>query len=206
VNGEPVDRLDWNDYYRAGDIPWEKGSAAPPLIFWLQRHGPLTGDVLVPGCGFGHDVREIARMSSNARVVGLDIAPLALERARRFPQSGNESYFLGDLFSLPQEFAGRFDWVFEHTCFCAISPKQRSDYVRAIVAALRPSAQFLGIFYLDPWDPGEAPPEGGPPFGVSIIELNEFFLAEFDLVLEERPETSYPGREGREILWWLRKR
>jgi methyl halide transferase len=197
---------DWNECYRDGNTPWEKGSAAPPLLSWLERYGPLSGDILVPGCGFGRDVRAIARVSTGARVIGIDIAPLALERAAQFPQSGNENYLLGDLFCLPPEFAGRFDWVFEHTCFCAIAPNQRSDYVQAVTAALRPSAQMLGIFFLNPWDPGEAPPEGGPPFGVSITELTELFLPKFDLVLEERPEISYPGREGREILWWLRKR
>jgi methyl halide transferase len=197
---------DWNECYRAGDVPWEKGSAAPPLLSWLERYGPLSGDILVPGCGFGHDVRAIARASTNARVIGLDIAPLAVEQAAQFPRTGNENYLLGDLFRLPPEFVSRFDWVFEHTCFCAISPDRRYDYVRAVTTALRPSAQILGIFYLNPWDPGEAPPEGGPPFEVSISELNDLFLPGFELMREERPEISYPGREGREILWWLRKR
>jgi hypothetical protein len=108
---------------------------------------------------------------------------------------------------LPAELVGAFDWVFEHTCFCAISPGQRADYVHAVATALRRSGHVLGIFFLDPWDPGEeAPPEGGPPFGISTEELDELFLPDFRLLEQERPKTSYAGREGREILWLLRKR
>ena len=198
---------DWNELYKIGEMPWEKGAAAPPLLSWMARHSALTGDVLVPGCGFGHDVRAIAMASPDARVVGLDVAPLAVAQAKKYPKAGNESYLCADLFPLPAKLVGAFDWVFEHTCFCAISPGRRTDYVHAVATALRGSGQVLGIFFLDPWDPGEeAPPEGGPPFGVSIEELNEFFLPKFELVREERPKTSYPGREGREILRLLRKR
>jgi methyl halide transferase len=197
---------DWKELYKIGDTPWDKGAPAPPLLSWIARHGPLTGEILVPGCGFGHDVRAIAQASPDARVVGLDLAPEALAQAKRYPQSGNESYICGDIFRLPAELVDRFDWVFEHTCFCAILPTQRADYVRAIASALRASGHVLAIFFLDPWDPGEAPAEGGPPFGVSVDELNQFFRPKFKLVQEDRPKTSYPGREGREILRLLRRR
>ena len=69
---------DWNERHVLGDTPWEKGAPAPPLLSWMARYGPMTGDVLVPGCGLGHDVREIAKASPDARVVGLDLAPEAL--------------------------------------------------------------------------------------------------------------------------------
>jgi methyl halide transferase len=197
---------DWNQCYRIGETPWEKGAPAPPLLSWIARYGPLAGDVLVPGCGLGHDVRAIAKVSPHTRVVGLDVAPVALAQAKKYPQAGSESYVCADLFRLPTELVGTFDWVFEHTCFCAILPERRPDYVLAVATALRESGQILAIFYLNPWDPGEAPPEGGPPFGVSTEELNAFFLPKFELVKEERPQASYLGREGREILRLLRKR
>jgi SAM-dependent methyltransferase len=77
---------DWNELYRTGDTPWEKGAPAPapPLLSWMAEHGPLSGAVLVPGCGLGHDVRAIARASWDARVVGLDVAPSALVQAKKY--------------------------------------------------------------------------------------------------------------------------
>ena len=75
---------DWNERYVLGDTPWEKGASAPPLLAWMSRYGPLTGDVLVPGCGLGHDVRAIANASADARVVGLDLATEALVQAKKY--------------------------------------------------------------------------------------------------------------------------
>jgi methyl halide transferase len=192
--------MDWERQYQTGDTPWEKGAPAPPLVEWLERRGPLQGKILVPGCGSGHDVRAIAAASQTAQVIGLDIAPSALEQAHRYALAGAESYQLANLFELPAELIGRFDWVFEHTCFCTIDPRQRPEYVRAVTRALRPEGSLLAIFFLNPWDPGETPEEGGPPFGITRDELDQLFITHFELVEELHPSAAYPGREGREII------
>jgi SAM-dependent methyltransferase len=198
--------MEWEQRYRTGDTPWEKGAPAPPLVEWLLSRGAMQGNVLVPGCGLGHDVRAIAKAWPAARVVGLDVAASALDRARQFALSGHETYQLADLFDLPTALTNRFEWVFEHTCFCAIQPQQRPDYVRAVVRALRPGGALLAIFFLNPWDPGEAPEGGGPPFPVTRLELDNLFAGHFDLVEELAPQLAYPEREGREIIRLLRKR
>jgi SAM-dependent methyltransferase len=198
--------MDWEQRYRAGDTPWEKGAAAPPLLEWIAHRGPLHGNILVPGCGSGYDVRAIAAASQTSQVIGLDLSPSALEKARRFPPAGLETYELANLFDLPAALAGRFKWVFEHTCFCAIDPRQRPDYIQAILRVLQPEGSLLAIFFLNPWDPGEAPEKSGPPFGVTREELDHLFAAHFDLVEEFCPSAAYPGREGREVIWLLRKR
>lgn len=198
--------MDWEQRYRSGDTPWEKGAPAPALLEWLESRGAMEGEVLVPGCGLGHDVRAISAASPAARVLGLDIAASALEQARRFSVVGRETYQCADLFALPVELTSRFHWVFEHTCFCVIEPRQRCDYVGAITRALRPLGFLLGIFFLNPWDPGEAPDGGGPPFPVTLEELDSLFATGFELVEELNPHASYPGREGREMMRLLRKR
>ena len=198
---------DWNHGYRAGETPWDKGAPAPPLLEWLDAPGHrFDGEVLVPGCGYGHDVRAIAVTGQAERVVGLDIAPAALAATRRRPRAGNETYVEADLFDLPPEWCARFDWVFEHTCFCAIDPVRRPDYVRAVAGALRPGGRLLAIFYLNPWKEGEpTPPGGGPPFPVSTGELDTLFAGHFALLEEAVPTRAYPGREGREVVRLLRK-
>src|SRR5204863_4170732 len=103
-----------------------------------------------------------------------------------------------DLFNLPAAWRASFDWVWEHTCFCAIQPAQRPVYVESVFEMLRPGGQLLAIFYLDP---GNDSPDEGPPFEVSIAELDRLFLPKFTLVREWLPEHSYKGREGRE---WMR--
>jgi SAM-dependent methyltransferase len=186
---------DWEANYQRNETPWDKGAPSPGLVDFL-RNEPVRGRVLVPGCGLGHDVRALAATADE--VVGLDIAPSAVKGARTFPAVGGESYELADLFALPPRLLGCFDWVWEHTCFCAIDPAMREAYVAAVAEALRPGGHLLAVFYLDP---GHDHPGEGPPFGVSKAELDALFAPRFTLVREWLPENAYAGREARE---WMR--
>jgi len=190
---------DWESRYQTGDMPWEKGIPSPGLVEYLKSHPPLTGSVLVPGCGFGHDVRAISRPENE--VTGFDIAPSALRGAQTFPVVANEHYRSGDLFELSSDLRNRFDWVWEHTCFCAIDPSMRTRYVEAVAAALKPGGHLLAIFYLNPDNDGV-----GPPFGVTPVELDAFFGTDFDCLNKWQPEAAYPGREGREQMRLMRKK
>jgi len=191
---------DWEAQYQKGETPWDKGAPSPALVDFLAGE-PVKGRVLVPGCGLGHDVRALA--AQGAEVVGLDIAPSAIEAARRIPVVANERFELGDLFALPAELRGAFDWVWEHTCFCAIDPAMRPAYVDAVHGALTRGGHLLAIFYLDP---GNSSPGEGPPFEVSIAELDRLFLPRFELIREWLPAKAYPGREGREWMRVLRRK
>ena len=90
-----------------------------------------------------------------------------------------------------------FDWVFEHTLFCAIQPGERDEYVRALLRWLKPGGQYLAVNYL-------IPDRDGPPFGTTRDELRQRFSPHFDPVQEWVPR-SYPNRTGLELmLWWRR--
>ncbi len=191
---------DWEARYQTGEMPWEKGAPSPGLVDFLAADR-VEGRALVPGCGFGHDVRAL--VAQGAEVIGLDLAPSAVEGARRFPPVADERYELGNLFALPAEMRGAFDWVWEHTCFCAIDPSMRAAYVEAVHGALKPGGHLLAIFYPDP---GNTSPGEGPPFEVSIAELDRLFLPRFELLREWLPQRAYPGREGREWMRVLRRR
>lgn len=184
--------MDWERRYAEGDTPWDKGAAHPALGAWLAR-GVLTGQILVPGCGMGHDVRALAR--SGLDVTGLDIAKGALECARRYAPAGSETYHRGDVFHLPEDWRATFDGVFEHTCFCAIEPHRREDYIRSIAFALKPGGRLLAVFYKNMEEP-----DGGPPFGVTPEELDRLFSDKFRLLEEDRELPTFPGREGCELV------
>ncbi|HEY8965150.1 MAG TPA: methyltransferase domain-containing protein [Candidatus Methylacidiphilales bacterium] len=190
---------DWEARYQAGEAHWDKGRPAPPLVDYLRDHpSELQGRVLVPGCGLGHDVRALA--AAGLDVVGFDIAPTAVDRAKARPPVGSERYELGNFFELPGAFRGAFDWVFEHTCFCAIDPSLREDYVRAAASALKPEGRLLAIFYMEP------DAEQGPPFRSDLAELHRLFGPAFVWEADWVPTSAYPGREGRERMAILRKR
>lgn len=202
--------VDWEARYETGDTPWDKGAAHPALTDFLRDEPQaLRGRVLVPGCGYGHDVRAIAEARTRGRgsgecvVVGIDIAPGALRRAAAFQNVAGETYALADLFALPPSLHGAFDWVWEHTCFCAIHPQMRTRYVEAVAGALKPAGHLLAVFYLDPDMDAR---EEGPPFGVAVTELDRLFDAHFQLLREWPPARTYEGREGREFMRLLQKK
>jgi SAM-dependent methyltransferase len=195
---------DWQHLYETGETPCNRGGPSPPLVQWLDRHR-LYGRVLVPGCGHGNDLVPLAA-SGAEEVTGLDLAPGAVTAAgARTAGLPNVSLKQGDLFVFGSgEGRGVFDWVFEHTCFCAIDLSLRDDYARAVAAALKPGGCLLAVFYLQPWKAEEDQAQG-PPFGTSIEELDQRFGSQFTVLESYVPDVSYSGREGRELLRVMRR-
>jgi hypothetical protein len=163
-------QTDWNELYRRRETPWEKGQPHPALIHYLAANGPLRGQICVPGCGSGHDVRALSTPQNH--VVGIDLAPRAIAQANSQPPIAREEYLLADLFSLPATLDHHFDWIFEHTCFCAIDPTMREKYAETVVRLLRLGGRMLAIFFLNPDHD-----EDGPPFPVSREELENSLSA-----------------------------
>jgi methyl halide transferase len=188
---------DWELRYQTHDMPWEKGEASPGLVDFLAAHPCLTrGTVLVPGCGTGHDVRAWA--AAGFAVTGCDIAPSAIRLAEEKTAAAGLSakFILGDF--LADDAKGPYDWIFEHTLFCAIDPARRGDYVSALICRLKADGNYLAVNYL-------IPDTDGPPFGTKRAELMNRFSPHFDLQAEWVPR-SYPNRTGLELmLWWRRK-
>jgi SAM-dependent methyltransferase len=187
----------WEARYRSANMPWEKGAPSPGLVDFLATHPDLAqGTVCVPGCGTGHDVREWARAGFVA--FGCDIAPSAIRLATERTHSvGLKVEFMpGDF--LRAEPPRVFDWIFEHTLFCAIDPTDRDLYVQAVLRWLKPGGQYLAVNYL-------IPDTDGPPFGTTRTELWQRFSPHFDLIKEWEPR-SYPNRTGLELMLWWQER
>lgn len=193
-------KQDWEARWRTGDIPWDKGAPAPALVEYLTRNR-ITGRVLVPGCGSGHDVRALSAQGNE--VLGLDISQSAVDCAASQPAAGGEAYYCADLFDLPDMFHEAFDWVFEHTCFCAIPPDKRTAYVQAVHQALKPGGSLLGLFYIKVQNPSP----DKPPYPVSPDELDDLFGDYFITQEAWIPNRSYESRPlGSEEMRLMQKR
>ena len=191
---------DWNQAYEQYNIPWDKGYASPPLVEFLQRQS-VTGHVLVPGCGTGHDVRALAKQG--AEVFGLDIAPGAVRKAQSHEAAGSERYATGDFLNLETRHCAAYDWLVEHTCLCALDVSQRVAYARSVQQALKPGGHYLAVFYREVSDyDGD-----GPPHPISREESHALFADAFELVESFVPQQSYASRPvGAEEVCWMRKK
>jgi SAM-dependent methyltransferase len=192
-----MSETNWEELYQSGDTGWDKGAASPGLVDFLRDHPDLTfGSVIVPGCGMGHDVR--AWLSAGFAAVGYDVAPSAVQIATEKTQAANlpADFRMGDFLS--DEPPTLFDYMFEHTLFCAIQPGRREDYVQAARRWLKPGGELVAVHYL-------IPDEDGPPFGTTRDEVIERFSPHFELISDWIPR-SYPNRTNLEhLLRWRRK-
>jgi methyl halide transferase len=190
----------WQLRYLNQNTPWDKGEPHPEIQSIMEY--TIGGDEwLMPGCGHGYDVEIFLKKFLNIKkIVGIDIAPMAVELAKkRWEGEKRVEIREADVFALPEAWAGRFDGVWEHTCFCAIEPERRADYVESLHRVLKPGGVLWGVFYLQPWEDGEDQTQG-PPYGTSMEELHGHFEGKFRLAENWVPEKTYPGREGRERM------
>lgn len=195
---QEVDAAFWQGRYQAGDTGWDQGAPSPGLVDFLAHKDYEPGSVLVPGCGRGHDARALAH--AGFHVIGVDVADSAIHDAEEWARSSGLTgirFEHADMFDLAPALYGPYDWIFEHTFFCAIDPASRDQYMALMADLLKPDGLLLGVFY-------NIQPETGPPFGCTRAELMERFSPQFTLVYECVPR-SFPNREHKELLMlWKR--
>ncbi len=190
----------WQDLYERREDGWELGQPSPPLADYLARTPATRGKVAVLGCGRGHDCRLLAQ--AGYQVWGFDFAPQAIHVAQALAKLEKLEIVFErrDIFDLVPEYRGFFDGVWEYTCFCAIDPSRRTEYVRLVRDLLKPQGWLLACFY--PLREGT----DGPPFPTSEAEIRRLFTPHFTFVEAWEPSASVERRKGFEWMVLARPR
>jgi SAM-dependent methyltransferase len=188
----------WTDRYQQGEDSWEKGHEAVPLPEILPQLKLTKSRVLVLGAGSGNDAAYFAKQGHV--VTAVDFSSEALARARQsYGSLENLSLVKADIFQLPESWTSRFDVVFEHTCYCAVSPDRRGDLVKTWTRVLQPQGHLLGIFFV-------MEKTEGPPWGGSEWEVRQRLRRNFDFLFWTRWRRSLEGRKAKELVVYARKK
>lgn len=174
--------MSWDEHYVQRNTPWDQGQASA-VVLEMAKHLDAGAHILVPGCGRGYEVENLA--DRGHRVVGLDVSPTALaQAAERVGERPSVEWVEADLFTLPKAWSHRFDAVAEHTCFCAIDPAQTPAYVEAMWQVLKPGGVLFGAFLHFEG--------GGPPFGTNPEAVRAVFADRFRVEYLEPAELFGP--------------
>ncbi len=143
---DPVNTAEfWEACYETDNDGWDLGGPTP--FFQRLASEIPKGKICVIGCGRGYDAVTFAEEGFD--VTAIDFAEPAVLEARERARKDNVSLKVlrENIFDLPEVLHGKFDYVMEYTCFCAISPERRFEYDRVVWQLLKPDGQLLGLFF-----------------------------------------------------------
>ena len=158
----------------AGDaeVPWDRGGPNPFLEAWVRERA-LEGAgrrALVIGTALGDDAELLA--ARGYAVTAFDVAPTAIEAARRrFPDSGVD-YRVADLLDLPAEWLGAFDLVAECITVQALPVSLRSRAIDAIASTVAPGGTLIVVSGIRDGDGPRRPAVGAHARGARPVRAD----------------------------------
>ena len=185
----------WERSYRSGEMGWDLGKSTPILNQWIETcKDPLT--ICVLGAGNGWDAVNFAKKGH--LITAVDFAESAvknMQAAARRSDLKMEILHM-DIFELNLIYSNKFDVVIEYTCFCAIDPSRRREYLEMVRHILKPKGELVGLLFPIDKDPSD----GGPPYAVELDPTIKLISEYLSLIIQEVPTMSIKAREGREIF------
>jgi methyl halide transferase len=135
---------DWNENYAQGFMPWDTGVPDPMLTELVESGALPAGRALDVGCGTGTNAIWLGQ--HGYAVVGVDLALLAIEKARaKLPAGLSCRFEVLDFLAEPPK-GGPFQLVFDRGCFHVFDePADRSKVAKQVAAVLASDGVWLSL-------------------------------------------------------------
>jgi SAM-dependent methyltransferase len=161
--------------YRAADagealVPWDRRAPHRLLLGW-PGGGEAGADrsAVVVGAGLGDDAEYVAGLGY--ATTAFDVAPTAVEAARRRFPGSDVDYVVADLLEPPPEWRHAFDLVVESLTVQSLPPTVRERAIGGVRGLLAPGGTLLVISTAR----GEPTPlADGPPWPLTREEIESF--------------------------------
>ena len=148
---------EWNDCYETGELPWDTGIPDSKLVELFESGALPAGRALDIGCGTGTNAIWLAQRGYD--VLGIDLSPKAIERARaKLPVDVRCRFEAMDFLAVRPP--GPFQLVFDRGCFHVFDESaEQARFAEQAAAVLAPDGVWLSLI-----GSTEGPPrEMGPP-------------------------------------------
>ncbi|TWU47052.1 methyltransferase domain-containing protein [Rubripirellula reticaptiva] len=161
-----LSNADWQHRYDNAMTGWDRGRPSPILSRWVESGDLQPCEILVPGCGRGHEV--IAFAEAGFTVTAVDFADAAVQSLEKeLDRRGLQANVVQtDVFAFCQ--SKSFDAIYEQTSLCAIDPSQWETYQQLMACWLRPGGKLFACFM-------QSDKAGGPPFTCDISAMRRLF-------------------------------
>jgi SAM-dependent methyltransferase len=174
----------WNDSYAAGQTPWDTGQPEPLLVEFVSSGAIVPGRALEIGAGTGTNAIWLAERAFD--VLGVDLSPLAVEKANAKLQGGalRCRFAASDFLATPPP-DGPFQFVFDRGCFHVFDePGELQRFAAHVAAALAPGGSWLSLIGSTEGPPREVGPPRRSALEVTlaiepVLEIVELRSAEF---------------------------
>lgn len=171
-------------------IPWDRGGPHPLLGQWTAEHA-VDGHgrtAVVVGCGLGDDAEHLAALGF--ATTAFDVSPTGVASARERHPGSRVDYVTADLFALPAEWRGGFDFVFESLTVQSLPVVLHEPAIRSVCSLVAPGGTLLVVA----GSREEGSDVEGPPWPLMKSEVRAFASGELHMFqVEELTDQTDPA-------------
>lgn len=193
----------WNASYAEGNLPWDTGVPDQHLVASVGAGAVTPGRTLEIGCGTGTNALWLAEQGFD--VLGVDLSPLAIDKARAKAAGARRCRFEVADFLEAEPPGGPFDFVFDRGCFHVFDDEAvRARFAARVAALLAPGGQWLSLI-----GSTEGPPrDSGPPRRTArevmaalepVVELVELRSIYFEALIESPAKAWFCRARRRDV-------